>query len=449
MSALAQILLARGEKVSGSDIERNVLLKKIQAQGGKIFLGHSSHHLDHAQVVVYSSSILPKNPELIAARNRGLPVVHRSWMVARLLSGRKVIAVTGAHGKSTTTALIAELLIQAKRDPTVLLGAELDSLKGNVRVGNGPHAVVEADESDGSLLWLNPAIAVITNIDEEHLDYFRNGSEILELFAGFAERVSPQGAVIGCSDNPGVRQLLRAVPRRQVTYGLLPGAVFQAVEISSEKGGSRYRCLFQGKSLGWIRLKIPGIHNVVNSLSAVGLAHLLKIGFPMVQAALEGYRGAHRRFEVRGQVNGIRVVEDYAHHPTEIEATLKAARSLTGDLGESPRRIRCVFQPHRYSRTKYLLNRFGSSFALADQVVLLPIYAASEEPLNGITSERLLKAIRATGKERVSLHPLGKVVDQLVVDSEPGDLILFMGAGSVGNLACKMVEALKRRFHGR
>ncbi len=448
MSALAQILLARGEKVTGSDTERNVLLKKVEDQGGKIFLGHSSHHLDHAQVVVYSSSILPENPELIAARNRNLSVLHRGQMVARLLSGRKVIAVTGAHGKSTTTALIAELLIRAKRDPTVLLGAEVDSLKGNVRVGNGPHAVVEADESDGSLLWLSPAIAVITNIDEEHLDYFRNGSEILELFAGFAERLSPQGAVIGCWDNPQVRRLLRAVPHRQVTYGLLPGALFRAVEVSSEKGGSRCRCLFQGKSLGWIRLKIPGIHNVVNSLSAVAVAHLLRIDFPIVQAALEGYRGAHRRFEVQGEVSGIRVVEDYAHHPTEIEATLQAARSLTGDLGEFPRRIRCVFQPHRYSRTKYLLNRFGSSFALADQVVLLPIYAASEEPLSGITSERLLKAIRSTGKEKVSLQPLGEVVARLVVDSKPGDLLLFMGAGSVGNLAFKMVQALKRRFYG-
>ncbi|MBI3317983.1 MAG: UDP-N-acetylmuramate--L-alanine ligase [Candidatus Omnitrophica bacterium] len=437
MSGIAQILLARGVKVSGSDIQENTLTRRLRKLGARVWIGHRASQVEGAQQVVYSSSIAPSNPELIRARNRGISVLHRGQALALLTAGHRTIAVTGSHGKSTTAALASQLLVRAGRDPLVLLGAEVEALGGNVRAGRGPEAVVEADESDGSFLWLSPACAVVTNIDEEHLDYFRNRREIEKAYAAFIGRANRSGVAIGCGDDPGVFKLLRDASCRRLTYGLRRGLDFSAEEIRLEAGGSRYRCLRSGKELGILRLQIPGIHNLLNSLAAVALAEALGIGFSLTRSALESYRGAKRRFQIQAEVEGILVVEDYAHHPSEIRSTLQAARSWEN------RRIRCVFQPHRYSRTRHLLHRFAESFSLADELILLPIYAASEDPVEGVTSASLMKEIRSSGKVKVSLRSPEEALERIRADSKPGDMVLFMGAGSVGGLAPRLVRALR------
>ena len=296
MSAVAQLLLLKGERVSGSDSSDSALLQKIRTMGGKVTLGHASKNLDHPDLVVYSSAITPQNPELVAARNRGVPVLHRGQLLARLVAGRRTIAVAGAHGKSTTAALTGHLLLKAGLDPLLALGAEVEVLGGNARAGRGPYAVVEADESDGSFLWLHPTVAIITNVDDEHLDYFRNRSEIEEAYATFTEQIDPQGALIGCGDDPSVRRLLAQTFRRHLSYGCSESAEIRAVEIRLGPGRSRYRCVRAGQTLGSVRLAIPGIHNVLNSLAVVAVGEALGIPFRTTQRALAEYRGSKRRF---------------------------------------------------------------------------------------------------------------------------------------------------------
>ena len=440
MSAVAQLMMAQGARVSGSDSSDNALLRRIRGMGGKVFLGHGSKNLNHPDLVVYSSAIMPQNPELIAARNRGIPVLHRGQLLAKLVAGRRTIAVAGSHGKSTTTGLVGQLLLKAGLDPTLALGAEVEALGGNARTGQGRYAVVEADESDGSFLWLQPAVAILTNIDDEHLDYFRNRSEIEKAYAAFAERIVPQGTLIGCADDPSVRRLLSRSSRRRLSYGLSKPAEIRAMEIHLEAGRSRYQCVRAGRTLGSVRLQIPGLHNVLNSLGVVAVAEVLGIPFRTTQTVLEEYHGAKRRFQVHAEVQGVMVVEDYGHHPAEIQATLQAARSWPG------RRIRCLFQPHRYSRTHFLLKRFASSFEQADEVLLLPIYAASEEPVEGITARALYRALREGGHKKVKFcSSVQEALGHLQKGSRPGDMVLFLGAGSVGKLAGQFVQRLKDR----
>ena len=438
MSALARILLEQGVQVSGSDCSDGPALRGIGAAGARVFPRHAASNLNRPDLVVYSSAITSQNPELIAARNRGIQVLHRGQLLAELTAGRKTVAVAGAHGKSTTSALAGQLLVKAGWDPVLILGAEVESLGGNARPGDGAYAVVEADESDGSFLWLEPAVGVITNLDDEHLDYFRNRTEIEEAYAAFAERVRPDGTLIGCVDDPSVRRLLDRTFRRRIRYGLSEKAEIRAKEVRLEGGRSRYRCLRGSRTLGEIRLQVPGIHNVVNSLAAIAVSEALGLDFRVVKSVLEEYRGAKRRFQIHGEENGVMVVEDYGHHPTEIQATLDAARGWPG------RRIRCLFQPHRYSRTRYLLDRFASCFEPADEVVLLPIYAASEEPLEEAADDRLLRKLRGTGRKRVKpcAEP-EEALEYLRRSSKPGDMVLFLGAGSVGRLAGPFLEMLK------
>ena len=436
MSGLAQILLAQGKKISGSDLKESPLLAKLRGAGAEITIGHEAGLAETTDTVIFSSAVPPQNPELIHARNAGTQVLHRGEMLARLASNRKTIAVAGSHGKSTTTALAAQLLVSAKMDPMAVLGAEVEALGGNVRTGKGAYAVVEADESDGSFLWLSPEIGVITNIDEEHLDYFRNKREILESYFAFTGRIRPSGTLVGCADDPGVRQLLAAYKKRAITYGLSEGAQIRAQEIELQGASSRYRCIAGGRNLGILRLQIPGLHNVVNSLAVVAVSQLLQIDPRVTKAALEEYRGAKRRFQIQGEVDGVLVVEDYAHHPSEIQATLQAAK------GFSRRRIRCVFQPHRYSRTRYLMDRWATCFSLADEVILLPIYAASEEPIDGVASEKILRAVAQEKNGSAHLKDAVSTLQYLERTSESGDCILFLGAGDVGELACRLVERL-------
>jgi len=445
MSGVAQLFLAQGDRVSGSDSQEGPLLEKVRQLGGKVSVGHNAHNIDHPDLVVYSSSIAPQNPELVTARNRKIPVLHRGQAVAKLVASRRALAVTGAHGKSTTAGLMAELLIKARRDPLVILGAEAERFKSNARAGEGPEAVIEADESDGSLLWLKPHVALITNIDEEHLDYFRNVWELRQTYTRFAESVLPEGAVIGCADDPELSKIIKSINRRRLTFGLSRTSDFRATAVTLTAGKSRYRCLHAGKPLGEITLPLPGVHNVVNSLGVVALAHFLEIDFKTTQRALAGYPGAKRRFQIQGEVNGTLVAEDYAHHPAELQAVLEAARTWKG------RRVRCIFEPHRYSRTKFLFKRFGESFLRAHEVLLLPIYAASEEPLDGLTDKALLGAIRAARRkaglkpESASFLSSGETLAYLERTAKPKDLILFLGAGSINRLAPKLIRCLKTR----
>ncbi len=437
MSGLARVLMERGVRVSGSDCSDGPVLRKIRAAGARVRSAHSASNLGRPDVVVYSSAIGPENPELIAARNRGIPVLHRGQLLAELTAGRRTVAVAGAHGKSTPSAMAAQLLVKAGWDPLVVLGAEVEELGGNARMGKGPCAVVEADESDGSFLWLNPFVGIITNLDDEHLDYYRSRAEIEECYAAFAERVKPRGALIGCADDPSVRKLLARSRRRRIGYGLSKQAQIRAAEIRLEEGGSRYRCVKGGRVLGTIRLRVPGLHNVVNSLAAVAAGEALGLDFRTAQSALEEYRGARRRFQIHGERGGVMVVEDYGHHPTEIRATLSAARGWRG------RRVRCLFQPHRYSRTRYLMDRFAACFAQADEVILLPVYAASEEPVPGASDGELYRKIRAAGREKVRMcEEPEQALEYLERSSKRGDLVLFLGAGNVGRLAGRFLQRL-------
>lgn len=439
MSAIARLLLALGEEVSGSDLHGNGLFEKMRQGGACLRVGHRARHIRGADRVIYSSSVSAGNPELKEARNQGLPVFHRGQMIASLLKDKKIVAVTGAHGKSTTTALSASLLVRAGLDPTVLLGAEVETLGGNARLGRGRYAVIEADDSDASLLWLEPRVAIVTNVDEEHLDYFRNRGEILETYGAFLARVADGGAVIGCADDPGVMALLKVCGLRAVTYGLSRTARFHARAIESRPGGSRFLCFESGRSLGRMELKIPGLHNVVNALAAAALGRLLGIEIRRIQETLAAFTGAKRRFEIQGEVDGILVVEDYAHHPAEIRSTLQAARTW------KERRIRCVFQPHRYSRTRHLFDPFCQALALADQVALVPIYAASEEPLEGIASDKLVQGIQAQGGRAAFFQEPEELFARWTADARPGDLFLFMGAGSIGGWAGRFLTALRER----
>lgn len=439
MSALARLLIERGVQVSGSDAGESALLKTIERLGGRIQLGHRAGNINHPDAVVYSSSIAPGNPELVAARNRGIPVLHRGQMLARLVENRRTIAVAGSHGKSTTTAMIAQLLTQAGCDPMLALGAEVEALGGNARAGRGPCAVVEADESDNSFLWLRPWAAVITNIDDEHLDYFRDRWEIEEAYETFARRVHPEGALIGCIDDGRVRSLFSRAQPQRISYGLAGDARFRAADVQLKPGWSRFRCLRDGRTLGKIRLSVPGVHNVVNSLAAVAAGDLLGLDFALTARVLESYQGARRRFQIHADVGGVLVVEDYGHHPAEIEATLAAAQGWKG------RRIRCVFQPHRYSRTHHLLDRFRGCFAAADELILLPVYAASEEPLEGATSTALAAIVRQPARKKVRLQTPQEALDYLQGTRASGDLVLFLGAGSVGSMAQQFARTLTVR----
>ncbi|MBI4226882.1 MAG: UDP-N-acetylmuramate--L-alanine ligase [Candidatus Omnitrophica bacterium] len=439
MSGIARVLLARGYRVSGSDVQMTPTMTQLRQLGAQVAVGHAADRARGADLVVYSSSIVPRNPELAAARDAGTPIRSRGQMLAMVMAGRTGIAVSGAHGKTTTTSLIASTLLAAGQDPTIIVGGEVAQFGGNARLGRGPHVVVEADESDGSFVYLTPAVAVITNIEEEHLDYYRNLHEILQAYRQFVERLPARGLLVCCGDDPGVRRLLPATRRRRCTYGLDAACDVTAQAPQVAGGRIEYVARYQGRRLGRVSLQIPGLHNLVNSLAAIGVGLALGLEFRAIRRALAGYAGAGRRFQRRGEVDGVMIVEDYAHHPTEIAATLQAARTW------SRRRIFCVFQPHRFSRTKYLQARFGTAFAAADRVILTDVYAASEDPIAGVGVELLSRAVRASGFSAVQVLRRAAIVPHLAAAVRPGDLVLVLGAGDIGQVAGELVHALTAR----
>ena len=450
MSGIAELLVNLGYLVSGSDQRRSPVTDRLATLGVRVGVGHDAAHVGEADVVVVSSAVKPTNPEICEAVRRQIPVIPRAEMLAELMRLRYAIAVAGAHGKTTTTSMIAIMLERAGLDPTAVIGGRLSAFGSNARLGQGELMVAEADESDRSFLKLFPTIAVITNIDHEHLEQYGGFDDLQQAFVDFANKVPFYGAVVACLDDPHLAAVLPRMTRRVATYGLdAAGADVTAADIVvgplaiAATVARRRRATSDSpaalETLGRLALLVPGRHNLQNALAAVVVGLELGLPFDRIAAGLEAFRGAERRFEVRGEPNGILVVDDYGHHPTEIAAALEAARSMH-------RRLVVAVQPHRYSRTKALLGAFGPALAAADHIVLADIYAAGEDPIPGVTVASLAAAIRGSVGAVVEVAPsLDEVVAAIVRVARPGDVVVTFGAGSIASVPDRLIAALESR----
>jgi UDP-N-acetylmuramate--alanine ligase len=439
MSGLAEVLLELGYRVTGSDLKLSPATERLAARGAVIFEGHAAHHLSGANAVVVSSAVREDNPEVAEARRLGLPVIPRGELLAELMRLKFGIAVAGSHGKTTTTSMITAVLSHAGLDPTVVVGGRIGILGGaNVRLGKSDFLVVESDESDGSFLKLAPIVAIVTNIDREHLDHYSGGiQEIRAAFAEFAGKVPFYGVAILCLDDENVQQILPALNRRTLTYGTSAQADLRIAQSSSGHMASEFQLQFHGRDLGCFRLHVPGAHNVLNAAAAVAVGLELEVPVENIREGLAGFSGVERRFQVRGVERGIAVIDDYGHHPTEVRATLAAARACRYG------RIHVLFQPHRYTRTEALMDEFARAFHQADSVHVLDIYAASEPPIAGVTAQALAERIRAFGHR--SAHFAGTMergIEAVVEAAVPGDAILTLGAGSVYQAGEKILRQL-------
>jgi UDP-N-acetylmuramate--alanine ligase len=439
MSGIAELLLNLGYRVSGSDLKASEITRRLASMGGVIAEGHRAENVaPDVDVVVTSSAVRKNNPEVLAARDRGVPVIPRAEMLAELMRLKEGVAIAGSHGKTTTTSLIATVVAHAGLDPTAVVGGKLNALGSNAKLGKGALMVVEADESDGSFLRLSPAIAVITNVDPEHLDYYGTVEALQQAFVDFADRVPFYGLAVLCLDHPVVQHLIPRIGKRHVTYGVSPQADWRADEVRLAPFQSRFIVSNRGARLGEVTLNMVGAHNVLNALACCAVAHELGIPFAVTAEALGQFAGVQRRFTVRGEVNGITVVDDYGHHPAEIRATLAGARASFPQ-----RRILCAFQPHRYTRTRDLLGEFATAFNDADGLLLTEIYAAGEEPVPGISGTRLFEAVKACGHRDVTFVERSQLAQRLRERALPGDLILTLGAGDVTNVGDELLGLLR------
>ncbi len=439
MSGIAELLLSLHYRVSGSDLRENEHTRRLAKQGALVYIGHEARWIEGAHVVVVSSAIAADNPEVLAAQEAKVPIVQRAEMLAELMRLKRYgIAVAGSHGKTSTTSMVAAILEEAGLDPTVVVGGKVHSLGSNAHLGSGEFLVAEADESDGSFLKLSPAIEVITNIDLEHLDYYRDLEHLHAVFLEFIERLPFYGVAVLCLDDDQVAQLLPHIRKRMLTYGLTEQAELQAIKLRREHGRNVFTVRWREEELGTISLNRPGRHLVYNSLAAIGVALELDIDFAVIARALENFQGVQRRLQMKGEAGGMLVIDDYGHHPTEIRATLEAIRE-----GWPQRRVVTVFQPHRYSRTAGLFDAFLTAFRRSDVLVLVDIYPAGEEPVAGVSSAALQEAIRQHGQRQTHYLPeLLQRPDALLPLLEPGDLILTLGAGSIGRLGEELLSVL-------
>jgi UDP-N-acetylmuramate--alanine ligase len=436
MSGIAEILLNLGMKVSGSDLRRGPVTDRLAGMGATIFEGHEAAHVAGATVVVASSAVHACNPEVVEARARKVPVIQRAEMLAELMRLKYGIAIAGMHGKTTTTSMVASVLAAGGLDPTVVVGGRVDALGSNAKLGSSRYLVAEADESDRSFLKLSPILAVVTNLDREHMDCYRDMADVEQAFLTFIDKLPFYGAVTACIDNPLLKAILPRAQRRVFTYGVAPEADYRLEFLVAGQGPfARFQVVTATGPLGPFELHVPGHHNVLNATAAVAIAHQLEVAPEKIAQGLHDFRGVDRRFQLRGQARGVTVVDDYGHHPTEIRATLAAAR----ECGHA--RIHVVFQPHRFSRTLDLLEEFSGAFKDADTVLVLPIYAASEEPIPGVTAERL--AARIEGPAVAFVPDFAAAVAAVAAQARQGDLILTLGAGSVSHLAPQILAALE------
>ena len=446
MSGIAELLANLGYTVTGSDVKRSEITERLTSRFGiVVHEGHAASNIGDADVVVVTSAVKPSNPEILAAQRHKVPVIPRAEMLAELMRLRFSIAIAGAHGKTTTTSMIALVLERAGLDPTVAIGGRLSAFGSNARLGRGEYMVAEADESDRSFLMLWPAVAVITNVDHEHMESYASFADMQQAFAEFANKVPFYGGVIACADDDNLAPVIANVRRRIVTYGL-ENADADVVGTDIQLGSFGGRCIVHRHResgtfrLGELRVPVPGRHNLLNALAAVAVAEQVGVEFPKVVSALEEFQGAERRFQRYGEPGGVMVIDDYGHHPTEIAAVLSAARSALG------RRLIVAFQPHRYSRTARLMEAFGPALREADEIVLTNLYAASEEPIPGVTIEALADAIgRGAGKPVRLATKLEDVIPAVLEIARPGDAVITLGAGSIGGIPKQLVEALERR----
>jgi len=444
MSGIAEVLLNLGYTVSGSDLKSSDTTEHLTALGARVFQGHKASNLADVDVVVTSTAVKADNPEVLEAHRRAVPVIPRAEMLAELLKMKVSIAVSGSHGKTTTTSMIATVMAGGGLDPTMVIGGKLGSIGSNARLGNGEFIVAEADESDGSFLKLSPSLAVITNIDREHLDFYRGIEDIKAAFLQFANIVPFYGSVVLCQDDPHVKTILPEIKRKTITYGLEPTADYQAKEIRFSPAGTRYDLFYRTESLGTVTLCVPGLFNVYNSLATVAVARELDMTFPAIREGLKSYTGVGRRLETKGVTAGVTVVDDYGHHPTEIRATLAAARQAWKG------RMIVVFQPHRYTRTQALFREFLEAFTEADLLILTDIYPASEDPIEGVTAEALCEGIRSFTSQEVRYLPDFKdISDYLLSIVGPGDVVITQGAGSINQVGLSLLNRLKEAGDSR
>lgn len=441
MSGIAEILLTMGYAVSGSDLRRSALTDRLLGMGARIFEGHSAANVAACDVVVTTSAVNASNAEVAEARARRIPVISRAEMLAELMRLRYGIAIAGMHGKTTTTSMVAAVLAGGGLDPTVVVGGRVDALGSNARLGTSQYLVVEADESDRSFLKLSPVLGIVTNLDREHMDCYRDMADVEAAFVEFMDRMPFYGATTVCLDDPHLRRVLPRVRRRLFTYGESDGAEFQLRRLASDRADdaqSRFTVSVDGRVLGPFALHVPGRHNVLNATAAVAIGVQLGVAPEQIAAGLRSFRGVDRRFQVKGTVRGVTVIDDYGHHPTEVLATLAAA----GECGYA--RVLVLFQPHRYTRTRDLMAEFAGAFGLADRVEMVDIYAASEDPLPGITAETLVAAIgRERGDNGVRYAgSLELAVRRLAAEAREGDVVLTLGAGNVTAAGPALLAAL-------
>jgi UDP-N-acetylmuramate--alanine ligase len=449
MSGIAEVLLNLGYRVSGSDLKTSAVTQRLAGLGAAIFEGHRAENISGAEVVVTSSAIAPENPEVLEAHKLHIPVIQRAEMLAELMRLKYGIAIAGMHGKTTTTSMVAAVLAGGGLDPTVVVGGRVDALGSNARLGKSQYLVAEADESDRSFLKLSPILSVVTNIDREHMDCYRNMRDVKKTFLEFMDRVPFYGMVVMCNDDPMLRRLLPQVRRRTVTYGTKRGSDFwikletDSARASLQGDGqplSRFRVSYHKKDLGEFTLHVPGVHNILNATAAIAVGVGLDVPAEAIRAGLDQFRGVDRRFQLRGRAAGVSVIDDYGHHPTEIKATLAAARQC------GFRKVHVVFQPHRYTRTRDLLEDFATAFDDADSLFVLDIYAASEKPIEGASGEALARTIREKGGRAAQYAgSFADAVSSAAGAAEDGDMILTLGAGSVSQLGPMILEKLKER----
>jgi len=446
MSGIAEVLLNLGYKVSGSDLKSSGITQRLASLGAEIFEGHRAENVAKAEVVVTSSAISAENPEVKQALAMHVPVIPRAEMLAELMRLKYGIAIAGMHGKTTTTSMVAAVLAGGGLDPTVVVGGRVDALGSNARLGKSQYLVAEADESDRSFLKLSPILSVVTNIDREHMDCYRNMRDVKQAFLDFMDHVPFYGIVVACNDDANLRRLLPKIQRRTVTYGTRRGSDFhiRTVEAAAIAEGnqpiSRFRVTYNNQDLGEFRLHVPGAHNVLNATAAIAVGIGLDIPADQIRTALENFRGVDRRFQLRGKAAGVSVIDDYGHHPTEIRATLAAAKQC------GFRKIHVIFQPHRFTRTRDLMDEFATAFGNADNLTVVDIYPASEKPIEGITAEALVTNMKNVGgRDAKYAVSFAQAAENVVEDARDGDMILTLGAGSVSQLGPMILEKLGAR----
>lgn len=439
MSAIAEVLLTLGYQVSGSDAKLSPITERLAKMGATVQVGHRAENVTGAKAVVVTSALDPANPEVAEARRLQIPVIPRGELLAELMRLKFGIAIAGSHGKTTTTSMVASILNAADLDPTVVVGGRVAAMQGsNARVGKSTILVVESDESDGSFLKLAPILAVVTNIDREHLDHYASLEEIQAAFTEFVNKVPFYGAAVLCMEDANIQQIFPKIRRRTITYGRAAQADLEIQDIRLGASGTDFSLRRHGSELGDFHLSVPGLHNVLNATAAVGIGLEMDVSVPQIREGLAAFSGVDRRFSVRGVEKGVTVLDDYGHHPTEVKATLEAAR-----LGPY-KKIHVLFQPHRFSRTKFLMDDFAGAFNQADNLYLLDIYAASEPPIEGVTAQALVEKIRSFGHRSANyVANMDEGIAMIASAAEPGDLIVTLGAGSVSQAAEKILERLR------